>query len=91
MFHYFISAQVQVGNTISEQANPAFFAEVIEPLAATIATLVVILITFYMSNLKHDMLDGSLQEKQYKLKRKKVYTKLLRLMPLKIRMGILRN
>jgi hypothetical protein len=82
--------QMNVANPLSQETDSIFMA-VVEPVAATLAVIVIIVITFYMSNLKHDMLDASLNDRPYKIKRRKVYTRLLKLLPLKIRIGLLGN
>lgn len=51
---------------------------IVEPIGALIATVLVIVITFYMSNLKHDMLDAWLEDKQHRMKRRGPYARLLR-------------
>ena len=51
--------------------------EIVEPAAALIATALVIMITFYMGNLKHDMLDTWLEERHHR-RRKGPYARLLR-------------
>ena len=66
---------LQIGKDVN---SPTSLWEVVEPFAALAATTLVILITFYMSNLKHDLLDEWLVEKHHRMRRKSPYAKLMK-------------
>jgi hypothetical protein len=52
--------------------------EIIEPIAALVATALVVLITFYLSNLKHDMLDEWNADKHHRMRKKSPYARLMK-------------
>jgi hypothetical protein len=71
---------LQIRDTISQSALDNSLVEIIEPAGAFIASMLVIIITFYMSSVKHDMLDTWLEEKHHKMKRPSPYAKLMKLL-----------
>jgi hypothetical protein len=68
---------LQVQNTLFSSADSESW-ELVEPIAVLTATALVILITFYMSNLKHDLLDGWLVDRHHRIRRKTPYAKLMK-------------
>jgi hypothetical protein len=71
---------LQIRDTISQTPLDDSLLEIAEPAGAFLASVLVILITFYMSNIKHDMLDEWLEEKHHKMKRPSHYAKLIKLL-----------
>jgi hypothetical protein len=71
---------LQIRDTMSQSTMDASLLEIVEPAGAFLASVLVILITFYMSNLKHDMLDDCLEEKHHKMKRPGPYAKLIKML-----------
>lgn len=86
-----IIGEMQTGNPLSQEQGTFADGDVIQPVSIALATLLVIVISSYMSSLKHDMLDASLDDRPYRIKRKKIYTRFLKFIPLRFRITVFRS
>lgn len=88
MTNLFSLAQMQTIDPLSQEHDIVANGDVIQPISIAVATLLVIIISSYMSSLKHDMLDASLDDRHYRIKRKKIYSKILKFIPLRLRITV---